>query len=142
LLNNKLTGMPFTFLYAPKKRHIPQQVLNEISKWSAVKHATSSTPPEKKTKSTRNSRQDHDSILPPSKTSHAQQTQYDNLKRKTILAPNTLATAAANEAAHQLSSSMNRNSPVDQQQQRMANLGDIAGGMDANRVRHATSYPS
>ncbi|KAG8690326.1 hypothetical protein FRC08_010564, partial [Ceratobasidium sp. 394] len=59
-------------------------------------------------------------------------TQFDNLKRKTILAPNTLATAAANEAAHQL----NRNSPVDQQHnQRIGNMTDIAGGMDANRVQ-------
>ncbi|KAG8726112.1 hypothetical protein FRC12_023693, partial [Ceratobasidium sp. 428] len=65
-------------------------------------------------------------------------TQYDNLKRKTILAPNTLASAAANEAAHQL----NRNSPVDQQQQQNQRLGnsmtDIAGGMDANRPKPQT----
>ncbi|KAG8702405.1 hypothetical protein FRC09_004757, partial [Ceratobasidium sp. 395] len=41
----------------------------------------------------------------------------------------------ANEAAHQL----NRNSPIDQQQQQNQRLGnsmtDIAGGMDANRVQ-------
>ncbi|KAB5592097.1 E3 ubiquitin-protein ligase [Ceratobasidium theobromae] len=55
--------------------------------------------------------------------------QYDALKRKTILAPDTLATAA-NQAAHQLT--MNRAEPLAPQPQR---LGDIAGGMDANRVQ-------
>ncbi|QRV73185.1 E3 ubiquitin-protein ligase CCNP1IP1 [Ceratobasidium sp. AG-Ba] len=60
-------------------------------------------------------------------------TQYDNLKRKTILAPGTLATAAANEAAHQLN---NRTSPIEPHQtQRIGNMADIAGGMDANRVQ-------
>ncbi|CAE6433991.1 unnamed protein product, partial [Rhizoctonia solani] len=58
--------------------------------------------------------------------------QYDVLKRKTILAPDTLATAAANEAAHQLA--MNRTaSPAEQQG--AGGLRDIAGGMNANRVQ-------
>ncbi|CAE6358978.1 unnamed protein product [Rhizoctonia solani] len=57
--------------------------------------------------------------------------QYDALKRRTILAPDTLATAAANEAAHQLATSMNRTiSPIEQ-----GGLRDIAGGMNANRVQ-------
>ncbi|GAB1519598.1 hypothetical protein RhiTH_002666 [Rhizoctonia solani] len=65
--------------------------------------------------------------------------QYDVLKRKTILAPDTLATAAANEAAHQLA--MNRTaSPAEQQG--AGGLRDIAGGMNANRVRYLfSSHP-
>ncbi|KAF8760043.1 chiasma assembly [Rhizoctonia solani] len=65
--------------------------------------------------------------------------QYDVLKRKTILAPDTLATAAANEAAHQLA--MNRTaSPAEQQG--AGGLRDIAGGMNANRPTRAFSSAS
>ncbi|CCO27562.1 hypothetical protein RSOLAG1IB_05586 [Rhizoctonia solani AG-1 IB] len=60
------------------------------------------------------------------------QSQYDALKRRTILTPDTLATAAANEAAHQLA--MNRTtSPAEHQG--TGGLRDIAGGMNANRVQ-------
>ncbi|CAE6364975.1 unnamed protein product [Rhizoctonia solani] len=63
--------------------------------------------------------------------------EYQKLKAcrlvlQTILTPDTLATAAANEAAHQLA--MNRTtSPAEHQG--TGGLRDIAGGMNANRVQ-------
>ncbi|KAG9076983.1 hypothetical protein FRC06_009179, partial [Ceratobasidium sp. 370] len=117
LLNNKLTGVERDLELERRKTRDLMDTARERDKEYQKLKASLSTPYSPLV-----------SRLSP--LFRTQKTQYDNLKRKTILTPNTLATAAANEAAHQL----NRTSPVDQQQnQRIGNMTDIAGGMDANR---------